>query len=568
MKAGALWLLLLAAALYLAFPCAVLECDAVIYSCAGLSGDRVQSTDAGHLAWGFLEMGAARLGRGMEPPLNPIYLLRYLAIFCALAGAWVYHRLLRELEWNSIAAFTVAALLALSYSYWHFGIQAESHLVSTFFLICFASAAFRYFRDGSLIQSVMAGVFLSLATLMHQTCILLVPAFLIPVWWRERSPGRTLPTVGAFLFVYFLLVIAPYLVVGWFVRDLRSYGEFREWILGLSLWGGWGEWSVKSLAGAVVGAGRSVVGSHYLLGFDRVQEWAYRMVPAASWEDEIALARTVPPALRTVLLVVQVGIFLTILSGLWRGLRQLGRVISRYGVFALFLGLWLAITLPFIIWWAPIRAEFWIAVFVPLLLLIGRGFVEAASFGGRLRWAPLLLVASLAAVNLLGSILPQSRVTVEPELGRLVAIEAAVQPGDFLLTDSDLLGRATRFVYSLDKVNLLDPSPYRSSLLSPGAEGATTAEVNGDAAANLIPVPESDDPVARAICATATVLDLAAREGRSVYLAMDSLTGDPERAVRYALIVQALTDLFDLSDPVPVRTDVQLREILGARPVD
>jgi hypothetical protein len=568
MKYGVLWLLVVVTFLYLYFPCAVFECDAVIYSCAGLSGDTVQSTDAGHLAWGFLEMGAADLGRGLQPPLNQIYLLRYLAIFCAVAGAWVFYRLARELEMNSIEAFTITGVLALSYSYWHFGIQAESHLVSTFFLICFAWSAFRYFRDGSLIQTVMAGVYLSLATLMHQTCILLVPAFLIPIWWRERSPGRTIPTVGSFLFVYFLLVIVPYLGVGWFVRDLRSYAEFREWILGLSLWGSWGQWSMKSLPGAVVGAGRSLVGSHYLLGIEWVREWAYRIVPNASWEDEIALARTVSPTMRNLLFAVQVGIFLVFVSGLWNGLRRLARQASEFGVFALFLGLWLAIYTPFIIWWAPIRAEFWIAVFVPLLLLFGRGLVLAASFGGRLRFAPVLLVISLAAVNLLGSIQPQSRADVEPELARLVAIEAVVQPGDFLLSDSALQGRATRFVYSLDKVNLLHPQPHRSSQMSPGAEGGAVAAVPGNDAQNLIPIQETEDPIARAVCVVAAVADIAAAEGRSVYLAMAPLTDNPGQDTEYEFIVQAVIDLFELSEPVPTRTDVELREVLAARAQD
>ena len=200
-------LLVLAAVLYLFFPCVVFECDAVIYSCAGLSGDKVQSTDAGHRAWGFFEMGAARIGRAQEPPLNPIFLLRYLAIFAALAGIRVFHGLARELGMTLTAAFTVSGILVFSYSYWHFGIQGESHLVSTFFLICFAWSSFRYFRDESLGQVILAGVFLSMATLMHQTCILLIPAFLVPAWWRDRSLRGTLPAAGTFLATYFLLVI-------------------------------------------------------------------------------------------------------------------------------------------------------------------------------------------------------------------------------------------------------------------------------------------------------------------------------------------------------------------------
>ena len=261
MRSVPLRLLAAAALLYLLYPCAVLECDAVIYACAGLAADPVQSTDAGHLAWGFLEMGAARIGRAMDPPLNPIYLLRWLAILASLGGLWVFHRLAGRLGATPLAAFTLTGLLAFSYSYWHFGIQAESHLVSTFFLLCFASTSVAYFRGGALRDALWAAVFLSLATLLHQTCILFVPAFLVPARLRAGSWRRWLAAVGVFAAAYVVLVIVPYLAVGWFVRDLRSFGEYREWILGLSLWGSWGEWSLRSLPAAAVGAVRSIAGS-------------------------------------------------------------------------------------------------------------------------------------------------------------------------------------------------------------------------------------------------------------------------------------------------------------------
>ncbi|MBU8870869.1 MAG: glycosyltransferase family 39 protein [Gemmatimonadales bacterium] len=564
MKYGILWLLAAATALYLLFPCAVFETDAVIYASAGLSGDKVQSTDAGHLAWGFLELGAAGLGRDMMPPSNPIYLLRYLAVLASLAGGWVFYRLARESGMSSGAAFTATGLLVFSYSYWHFGLQAEPHLLSTFFLICFAWSGFRYFQGGSLGQVFLAGIFLSLATLFHQTSILLVPAFLVPAWWRERSWKRTLPVTAIFLFVYFMLVIVPYLAVGWFVRDLRSWGEFRDWILGLSLANSWGYWSLKSLPTAVVGAGRSLVGSHYMLGIGWIESLALRIFPAASWDDEIAIAQTVPPVLRFSLLAIQAGFFLAVIAGLWRGLRRRCPLMEEHGAFALFLGIWLMIYTPFIIWWAPIRAEFWVAVFLPLLLLIGQGMMASAHEGSKRRALPALLVGALVATNLMGSILPQSRADVEPELGRLVAIEAVIQPGDFLLSDSSLMGRATKFAYSLDKVNLLDPSPYRSSHLSPG-DGRTPRVGMTPESVGLIPIPDSDDPVVRALGVVSAVLDIAEREGRSVYLVMGSIMGASDQADGYAKIVKAVADTFGLSESVRVRADVDLKRILITR---
>lgn len=561
---GGLALLLVAAVLYLTFPARVYECDAVIYATAGLAGDREQSTDAGHLAWGFLELGAAQVGTALQPPLHPIFLLRWLAIASALIGIWLFHRVARRSGSGPVAAWLVTGLLAFSYSYWHFGVQAESHLVATVFLIAFAGAAADHFRSGTTGSVVAASVFLSLSTLMHQTGILLVPAFLVPALLRAPDGVRRLRVAAAFLGIYFLLVILPYLGVGWFVRGFRSYGEFREWILGLSLWGMWGDWETTSGVAALIGLGRSIVGSHYLLGIPWIENLAYRLVPNASWEDEAALASAIFPGVHYLLLVVQVVWFGGVIWGLTRVARRLPLLRSEGDSFTAFLVLWLLIYVPFIVWWAPIRAEFWIAVFVPLLLLLGPILLPAEPAGRGARRAARLLVIGLAALNLLGSLGPQANHSVEPELYHLVAIDAVTKPGDFVLTAHDLRGRATRFVYDLDKINLLDPQPWRTTLLSPALQGAPPAGSYDPA--QLLPVPRTGDPDDLALGAVAAARQVADREGREVYLAMSCLRYERELCDLYRQRVAAVEAAYELSEPVPVRGDVEWRRVI--RPLE
>lgn len=559
-----LGLLLAAALLYLLFPAAVLERDAVIYACAGLAGDIEQSTDAGHLAWGFLELGAARAGTALQPPLNPVYLLRWLSVVSGLVGGWLFFRLARRTGSGPAAAWLVTGLLMFSYSYWHYALQAESHMMATMFLIAFAGAAATHLREGSPGSALLASLFLSLATLMHQTGILLVPAFLLPALVRAADGRARIRLLAGFLGVYFLLVIVPYLGVGWFVRGLRGYGEFRDWILGLSLWGLWGQWEVTSGAAAAIGLGRSLVGSHYLLGIPWIENWAWRAVPNATWQDEMALAATIPQGIRYALLVLQTVWFAAVIVGLVRALRRLPRRGDWSDAYSGFLALWLLIYVPFIIWWAPFLGEFWLAVFVPALLLLGPYLAPDQTPRGRAGMLVPLLVAGLVLLNLLGSIRPEADPDVEPDLEALLALDAATRPGDFVLSDLDLRGRATRYVYDLDKIDLTDPQPWRTSLLPAASEGPPPAGTYDPA--DLLPLPRSEDPYERALGAIETALEVADREGRSVYLAMQTLTGDREAGRRWVYLLHEIRAAYELSEPVPVRGEGEWRQVTGRRP--
>ncbi len=66
-RLGITVLLATAAILMIAFPARVLEYDAVIYACAGVHRDVIQSTDAGHLIWGGVEIATASWSRTLTP---------------------------------------------------------------------------------------------------------------------------------------------------------------------------------------------------------------------------------------------------------------------------------------------------------------------------------------------------------------------------------------------------------------------------------------------------------------------------------------------------------------------
>lgn len=480
--AGMAAILLLAAILLAAYPARVLECDAVIYACAGLHHDVVQSTDAGHLIWGGVEVLAAGLGRTVTPPWNPIFLLRWLSAAAALGGAWLVFVLLsRSLRLPVPLSVLLAGTLLFSYSYWHFALQAEPHLPHTLTLIGFLLAVWSWYEGRTRGWALVAGVLLGAATLFHQTTILLVPVTLgaLLVSTRKRG-GSWLRNSVWFLGGYFLTAIVPYLVVGWFVRDLRTIAEFREWIMGLSSWGYWGHWRITGPVAAVVGIVRSFVGSHYLLGFEAVQNLAQRLFPHASWEDELMLAAVVPTWLRVVLLPIQIGVLAGVVWLLPRSVPRLRRAWESAPAFGILLVGWLVVHGVFFTWWAPERAEFWIAFWLPLIVLAAPGI---ALLGYRSRWG-FLGLAGLLVINLGGSIAPQSAGGLEMATLAAVALDPVVQVGDVMLTDIPLSTRAGRFVYSIDIVGLpasdeLAAARIDSLLQAVSARGRTLYWVSG-----------------------------------------------------------------------------------------
>lgn len=527
---GILLLLAVGALFLLLFPATLLECDAVIYACAGLAGDMVQNTDAGHLAWGFFELGAARMGAG-----HPIGILRWLSLLSALATVFLFYRTLMVLgsDWRISLGF--AGLLLFSYSFWHFSLQAEPHLPSTAFLAGFLLMVVMYDRAPGTGRAALAALCLGLATLLHQTSILMTPAFLVFLLFRESTKDTWRRHVPAFLTTYFLAAIVPYLLVGYFVRDLRTIPEFKGWIMGLSTWGGWGYWTMTTPLKSIIGLLRSLVGSHFMLGLEPVMDFAARLFPGASWDDELLLAGKVPTWVTLPLVVVEVAVLAGLGALLVRLVRRRRHLWQRRRGIMAFLLTWLLAYGGFIMWWAPERAEFWIGVILPLLVLAASSYGTEDRIGARAVSGLTLLLAGLLVVNFLGSIWPQAAADIEPETRLLLEIDAVTRPGDYILSSSSFRGRASRYVYSLNKLNLRQPRLFLASIESPGAESGHGPMQSGP---NLVEGMSAQEAVAH-------VMGMAAASGHRVFLIPDPLWLEAEQAEEFNLLVRDILERWE-----------------------
>jgi hypothetical protein len=138
---------------------------------------------------------------------------------------------------------------------------------------------------------------------------------------------------------------------------------------------------------------------------------------------------------------------------------------------------------------------------------------------------------TLFTVNLFGSIHPQSARDAEPDACVAVAIDAVVKKGDFVLSDCSFRGRASRYVRSFERVNLLDP----------------------------VGTPE------RAVSRIDSVLAVALSSEKSVYIIMMPLSAGPARQQLYSDLLRAVEEELVLSETVPLRASVLLRQVYGRR---
>jgi len=454
-------------------------------------------------------------------------------------------------------ALLLSAVLFVSYGYWHYSLQAEPHILATLFLILFLSRLWRFLKFPTASHGAAVGAFLGLATLMHQSNVLLAPIVLMGGAF-SRAARVSLTTFCA---VFCGFVIPPYLGVGWTLLGLRSVHDFRDWILGLSLWGPWGHWNLTSSVQAAVGSARCLAGSHFLLGIRPVERFAQRMFPRASWGDEMAVASSVSEGLCYALAAIEVGILAGAVMAIVWWLRKLFRMFSVERGFAVCLLTWIAVLTLFFTWWAPVRVEFWIAPFLPILVVLGYPLPQGAMKGQTRRWLWSAFALGLFVVNFCGSIRPQSMASLEPETAAAMAIEAVVEPGSIVVSDAGFCGRTSKYVISFERIDLVSRC---CSVISdgeslhqrePGPSGDPPA--TGITGNRLV----EEDLGMRACRLVDSLLTDSDPRGRSLYLLASPVSSDRGRALLYERLVAAVGERYDISETVPVRAAVNMRSL-------
>jgi hypothetical protein len=540
------------AVLFLASPARILECDAVMFAYGALHHDVTFTAYPHHLGYNFLQSVAAVLGRQFSPHLSPIYILQYLSIAAGIAGVLVFYRLLIGLRTDAVRALVYSGVLMFSYGYWHYARQADTHIISAFLLICFAWVCRAFLRRPTHASAIKVGIVLGIATIMHQSNVLLVPVVLVSLLYRDRSRSIIGP-IAVFLSIFCVLAVLPYPLVARGLVGVRTLTDFKQWLLGTSTWGEWGAWRPMLLPATIIGLVRTLTGSHYLLGFARAASTARQMFPMASLQDEFAIGAAVPAWLRYPLMVAQAAVLVAAVRSLLRGLASVRGRFSTEKPYAVFLLLWIVVFGVFFAWWSPERVDFWIAWLVPLFLVLAAPASGKAVSPPLPVWKAIGFLACLGFVNFFGSIYPQTDPTVEPDTLAAVAIDAVVEKGDVVISDCAFDGRSSRFAKSFERINLLDAMP--SGLT--GALADTTIDAD-DAAIGLTLL---DLLTSRSLARIDSLMTSGASQRRTVYILVKPVSRHPTTTLIYNRLLAAISRHYDLSTAEPVRAGVEMREL-------
>jgi hypothetical protein len=367
-----------------------------------------------HLAYGPLGALVLAVAQSVGYSGGAAVPLQLVNAAAGALGVALLFRTVRRVTSRTDIALAVALLLASSYAFWYYAVEIEVYTLAALFLIVCLDLMLwpgQWTRQ----RAAMLGLAHGLATLFHQTNVLLAAAVLVLAvadWFvQRRAPGAWFARWLWYAVVYGLVVGLPYLYAIVIVSAFRTLDEALAWLTEYARTGWWGG-PVSSATLAELGQGLS--------------DTLVQPGGALAW---LALGMCVLPWERLRARDEGRG---TSAQG---SARPDGRFLpSASGAAALLV--WLLVYGAFFAWWEPDNIEFWIASLPPLLVLIAWRVAHLP--GG---WRPLVLLGVAAGMLAVNYDAITRRGDAASDLQRLVARELAARstPADLLVIPDGLL---------------------------------------------------------------------------------------------------------------------------------
>ncbi len=386
-----------------------------------------------HLLYHVAAFGWLRLWRqfGVSAP-SEVIVAALNSVFGALTLCILYLFARHRLRLDRGAASLAVGLPAVSFGFWFYSAVVEVYLPALFFMAWTAYLLAGDDFDSRLLARV--GLLHAVGTLFHQLNILFVPVVAVLLVFRGR--GQRWRLALSYARVYIPVVGIPYVLVPVLFLGIRSAPAYLYWVTFYAHLGYWSPPGPATLAKACVGAGRAVLGSHFLLALDPVRARILGAFGHNFLADEQYLVRDLPRWLAR-------GLFWTWLATLVAG--AAGAVVAARRWRATWRGhaqavapllLWLAVYSLFFVFWVPFNPEFWIPQSVcGWLLLAGLWWAPAGDARApKARLVlPGVLLALVAVVNLLGSMVWVRGTEHDYYYNRARDLARLTRPGDLVI---------------------------------------------------------------------------------------------------------------------------------------
>jgi len=306
--------------------------------------------------------------------------LQLISMFFSVATLFLLERMLKKLGVDMLLRLAGVAMVAFSYAFWFFSVDAEVHIPGLFFtmagiylLLCRKTSA--------LSLAGAAGCFAAAAGLHLTNMLVFIPVLLFLL--AQRSSWRRLAQFGAayasfllFLYgVYFLLSGTPLLKV------------FQNTLFGVDRYSG------------------------YHVAFSRPISYATVLTSLLTVKKALIAGR----GMLSWAIPVTVAILLLLgLRSREEGARAAARRLFLFWPLSYFL---------FFSWWDPGNMEFKIHVIVPLLIVTSMMLTRLKPFAGRA--LGLLLAGALLTINLVSGIAPLAEIANNGDYQVAMAIRRA-----------------------------------------------------------------------------------------------------------------------------------------------
>jgi len=396
-----------------------------------------------HMAMRVLYLASQAAG----VPLSALVVMRAVSAGCAALCLILVIRLLaRGYGLRSVAALTGAGVLAVSYGFWRYAVEADVYVLATLLLAGVWTLLLRAAEpaDGRWTSVVPAAILAGVAVLVYQPNVLpLFGAFPILLLDRRRLP-RLIAYGGIAAAVVAFGYLAGYLVSQDAPLTLRTMAkflaqrseEFAPPPLSLSV-------VVPSILKSAFALGHDIVSANWLFGFAPAEEFIRQQFSRNVIQEEVFTAShagwlVFPPLI--LLPLVAVAFMMSVRSALplpWHRLRD-RRVVTVV--------VWLLIVGAIIGRLNPAGVEPWIMVLLPLVLLFSVLVIEPCIAAGHGKWLGIL-VALVFAHNALGGMMIVRDPANEFDRVKGAWVIAEGQPADLVVvTDNAGLGESLRYL--------------------------------------------------------------------------------------------------------------------------
>ncbi|MFK8048442.1 MAG: hypothetical protein AB8B81_08415 [Halioglobus sp.] len=332
----------------------------------------------------------------IDPQVSALALMRTFSLLCAPVCLLLLLRIMhREFGMDAVSAVLTTALLAVTYGFWRYAVEADVYIPAIAWILLVFSYLLRLqrSRERQFGATIFAGLLGGLGVLFYQPSA--IPLFFVfPLMLMFRSGVGS-----AFLYgiVGTIVVVAGYVAGYLYAMDLplnrnnliyflsQRSGEFMVPALSLGV-------VVKSIIKSGFALSHDLLSASWVFGSEMLSALVHRIFPSNVTEEEIYAARSVGQLIY--LPFITIPMILAGLFTLWRRIPEIPwRVWKSWQ--AMVLLVWLLLNAAVIGRLNPAGIEAWLMVLVPLVGLVGLLVIRPAVEAGETRLIAALLTLVL-----------------------------------------------------------------------------------------------------------------------------------------------------------------------------